>query len=134
MLTWIVLIIVAAFALLLIMGAMRPPNFSVVREAVLNAPPEKVFSKLSDFHNWSSWSPWEKMDPNMSRNFAGSASGVGAKYAWTGNKKVGQGSMEITHAEPSRRVQLDLHFIKPFKADNVTEFTLTPESSGKLIS
>jgi Polyketide cyclase / dehydrase and lipid transport len=125
-----IIILVLIIAAVLVMGLMRPNTFSVVREANFNAAPEKVFAQINDFHNWGAWSPWEKMDPNLQRSYAGEMSGAGAKYAWIGNKKVGEGSMEITRSVPARNMQLDLHFIKPFKADNVTEFTLTPNGKG----
>ena len=130
MLFWTILIIIVLVALVLIYGVSQPAGFSVVREADFNATPKMVFSQINDFHNWSAWSPWEKMDPDMKREFSGSASGVGAKYAWVGNKKVGQGNMEITNSVPSKNMQLDLNFIKPFQASNVTEFTLTPNGKG----
>jgi len=125
----VLLIIIAVVAALLIYGALSPADFSVVRSASYKATAAKVFSNINDFHNWSAWSPWEKMDPNLQRTFTGASSGVGAKYAWVGNKKVGEGSMEITRSEPARNMQLDLHFLKPFQADNVTEFTLTPDGN-----
>ncbi len=120
-------IIIAAF---LIMGFTTPADFSVVRETDIAAKPAAVFEQINDFRNWGAWSPWEKMDPNLQRNFDGASQGVGAKYSWIGNKKVGEGSMEITKSVPSSNMQLDLHFLKPFKADNVTEFTLTPTAKG----
>lgn len=122
---WIVLIVVFLVAAVWIYGAMVSSKFSVSREADIKAMPASVFAQLNDFHKWAAWSPWEKMDPNMQRSFSGAASGVGTKYAWVGNKKVGEGNMEITHSEASKRMQLDLHFLKPFRADNVTEFTLS---------
>ena len=125
----ILLIIIAIVAALLIYGALQSADFSVVRAVDLNATPDSVFKNINDFHNWAAWSPWEKMDPSMKRSFSGAAEGVGSKYAWVGNKKVGEGNMEITHSEPSKRMQLDLHFLKPFKADNVTEFTLSPSGN-----
>lgn len=130
MLFWIILIIIVLVALVLIYGVSQPAGFSVVREADFKATPKTVFSQINDFHNWSAWSPWEKMDPDMKREFSGAATGVGAKYAWVGNKKVGQGNMEITNSVPSKNMQLDLNFIKPFQASNVTEFTLTPNGKG----
>ena len=125
----ILLIFIVIIAGLLIYGALQSADFSVVRAVDLNATPNGVFENINDFHNWAAWSPWEKMDPNLQRSFSGAAAGVGSKYAWVGNKKVGEGNMEITHSEPSKRMQLDLHFRKPFKADNVTEFILTPNGS-----
>jgi uncharacterized protein YndB with AHSA1/START domain len=127
---WIFLIIVLLVAAVLIYGAMQPSRFSIFREANIKASPAEVFKQLNDFRHWAAWSPWEKMDPNLQRSFTGATTGVGAKYAWVGNKKVGEGSMEITESEPSRRMQLDLHFLKPFQADNVTEFSLAPADGG----
>ena len=62
----------------------------------------------------------------MKKTFKGPASGKGACYSWIGNKKVGEGSMEITRSVPSSNIELNLNFLKPFKASNVTEFKITP--------
>jgi Polyketide cyclase / dehydrase and lipid transport len=129
MLSAIVFIAIVVIAILLYASS-RPSTFSLTRGADLRASPEKVFAQINNFKNWAAWSPWEEMDPNMQRNFSGAASGVGAKYSWVGNKKVGEGNMEITRSVASSNMQLDLHFLKPFKADNVTEFKLTPISGG----
>jgi Polyketide cyclase / dehydrase and lipid transport len=121
---YVLIVIAVVIAALLVMGLMRPAKFSVIREAEYKAKPEAVFAQLNDFHKWAAWSPWEKMDPDMKRDFSGAASGEGAKYAWVGNKKVGEGNMEITRSVAPSNMELDLHFIKPFQADNVTEFTV----------
>ena len=130
MLLWIIIVIIVLVALVLIYGISQPAGFSVVREADFNATPKMVFAQINDFKNWQAWSPWEKMDPNLQRSFSGADSGEGAKYAWVGNKKVGVGNMEITNSAPSKNVQLDLNFIKPFQASNVTEFTLDAQWQG----
>jgi hypothetical protein len=133
MLTALVFIAIVIIAFLLLANS-RPSTFSMSRSATLNASPDKVFAQINDFKNWANWSPWDKMDPSMQRNYTGPDSGKGAKYAWLGNKKVGEGSMEITHSVPSSKVQLDLHFLKPFKADNVTEFSLAPKGAATTIN
>ena len=127
---WILLVIILIVAAVLIYGTMQPSAFSIVRAVDVKAPSAAVFAEINDFHKWSAWSPWEKMDPNLQRSFSGPTSGVGAKYAWVGNKKVGEGNMEITASDASKRMQLDLHFLKPFQANNVTEFTLSPATGG----
>ncbi len=132
MLTALIIIAIVIVAFLLLANS-RPGTFSMSRSATLNASPAKVFAQINDFKNWANWSPWDKMDPSMQRNYTGPTTGKGAKYAWLGNKKVGEGSMEITHSVPSSTVQLDLHFLKPFKADNVTEFTLVPQGASTTI-
>jgi hypothetical protein len=62
----------------------------------------------------------------MKRSYSGAEKGKGAVYAWTGNGEVGQGSMEITDAGPSR-VALNLDFVKPFEGHNKVVFTLAPK-------
>ncbi len=121
MLLWIVILVALALAAILGLAAMKPNSFTVAREAQIIAPPGKVHALINDFHEWTKWSPWEKMDPNLTRNYSGAASGAGAAYDWSGNKKVGQGRMDITATTPSR-IDIDLHFMKPFEARNKTVF------------
>src|SRR5258708_5690750 len=96
LLTVVGVAIVGAIVVILALAASRPDVFQVVRTTVIKAPPERVFPLINDFKNWVRWSPWEKMDPELKRNYSGAAEGKGAFYAWEGNKKVGQGRMEIT--------------------------------------
>lgn len=105
------------------------PHFENSRETVIDAPAATVHALLDDFRQWTAWSPWEELDPALTRTYSGSATGVGAHYAWAGNNKVGEGSMEITASTPEQ-VALDLEFLKPFKARNKTVFTLTPAGAG----
>ena len=105
-------------------AATKPGTFRVERAKSIQAPPEKIFDLINDFHRWVSWSPWEKLDPAMKRTFAGAASGKGAVYEWAGNSKAGQGRMEITDAAPGSKVTIKLDFLKPFEGHNTAEFTL----------
>lgn len=126
----ILLVLVAAVAALIAFAATRPDTFQVRRSATIAAPPERIFPYLDDFHRWSAWSPWEKLDPEMRRTFSGAERGAGAVYAWEGNSKVGQGRMEILESEPPNRLRIQLDFIKPFEAHNTTVFTLQPAGGG----
>ena len=118
------LVLAATVAAVLLLAASKPATFRVERSATINAPPEKVFTLINDFHHWPSWSPWEKLDPAMTKTHSGAPSGPGAVYAWKGNKKVGEGHMEITDASPHSRLAMKLDFLKPFEAHNIAEFTL----------
>lgn len=99
--------------------------YTVTRSATIAAPPERIRALLDDFHEWTAWSPWEDVDPAMTRTYTGPDRGVGAHYAWEGNKKAGKGWMRITRDDPGA-VGADLHFDKPFPADNRFVFSLTP--------
>lgn len=111
-------------------AATRPGEFRVQRSARIDAPPDRVFAIISDFHEWASWSPWEELDPAMTKTHSGAPSGKGAIYEWSGNKKVGQGRMEITDAIPSKKIVIKLDFLKPFEAHNITELALVPAQGG----
>lgn len=126
-------LVVVAIAIVLILAAMKPDTFQVQRSIAINAPPERIYPLLADFKAWGAWSPWEKKDPAMKRSFSGAESGVGARYAWEGDKNVGRGSMEIVEAAPTK-VALKLDFIAPFEAHNDAVFILQPRGQGPTAS
>ena len=130
MLKTIAIIVVVLIAAILGYAMTMPDNFRVQRTTSIKAPPEKIFPLINDFHRWGSWSPWEKMDPEMKRTYSGAAAGKGAAYAWQGNSKVGEGRMEIADASPPSKVTIKLDFMKPFEAHNTAEFTLEPKGDS----
>ena len=96
-------VLVVAVGAVLAYAATKPDTFTVQRNASIKAPPEKIFPLINDFHSWTRWSPYEKLDPELKRTYSGAPSGKGAIYAWEGNNKVGAGRMEILDAPaPSR--------------------------------
>lgn len=113
---------------------MAGDTYTVERSATIDAPPERIYEQIADFHNWTNWSPWEGIDPDLQRTFSGAESGTGAVYDWSGNRKAGQGRMEITEAIAPSQVRIDLVFQKPWKAHNDTLFTIQPEGSGARVS
>jgi uncharacterized protein YndB with AHSA1/START domain len=123
-------VLVIGIAVVLILALMKPDRFQVQRSIAINAPPERIFPLISDFRAWAAWSPWEKKDPNLKRTFSGAESGVGAVYAWEGDKNVGTGSMRIVEADAPGKVGLKLDFIKPFEAHNDVVFALQPQAPG----
>ena len=104
-------------------------DFALSRSTHIDADPARVHDLLDDFRQWRSWSPWEDVDPDLERTYSGPERGVGSRYEWSGNSKAGQGTMEITESDQSK-VVVDLRFLKPFKAQNVTRFDLVPAAGG----
>jgi hypothetical protein len=113
---------------LLLAASTRPDDFVIQRSAQVQGTPEQVVALIEDFHQWGTWSPWEKLDPAMKRTFSGPSSGKGAAYTWEGTK-AGSGRMEVLETSASL-VKIQLDFVKPFAAKNVAEFTLTPRADG----
>ena len=120
------IVVAVALAALLGYAATRPDTFRVARSAVIKAPPEKIFAQIEDFHRWGAWSPYEKLDPAMTRAYSSPASGPGATYGWNSTGKAGVGDMKITEAAVPSRLALDLNFTKPFTSHNKVVFTLEP--------
>lgn len=100
-------------------------SFELSRSTTVNAEPARVHALIDDFHEWPQWSPWEDVDPALERTYTGADRGVGAHYAWKGNRKAGEGSMEITGSAP-QRIDIRLTFLKPWSATNDVAFTLAP--------
>lgn len=100
-------------------------EFTLSRSTRIQADGARVHALLDDFREWQTWSPWEGLDPDLRREYTGPDHGVGSTYHWSGNRKAGEGQMRITKSTPSA-VVVDLAFLKPFKATNVTTFTIAP--------
>jgi len=109
--------------------ATRPDAYHVERSASIEAPAATVFAQIDDLSVWKEWSPWEKKDPAMKRTLSATPSGVGATYAWEGNKEVGKGKMTITDSRPGEKVGEKLEFIEPFQSQADITFTLAPENA-----
>ena len=104
-------------------------GYSVERSITVNAPSHRVHGLVDDFHNWTSWSPWEDLDPDLQRSYSGPDQGAGARYEWSGNRKAGKGSMQITGSKPEE-ITIALDFLKPVKSTSVTRFAFEPSGSG----
>ncbi|PWJ51815.1 Polyketide cyclase / dehydrase and lipid transport [Quadrisphaera granulorum] len=102
-------------------------TYTVERQVLVAAPPERIFAEIADLRRWQGWSPWEGLDPALDRTYSGPGSGEGAAYAWSGNRKAGKGSMRVARAEAPRVVSIDIAFEKPFPNTSTSTFTLTPE-------
>ena len=104
-------------------------GFAVSRSTTVIADPARVHGLINSFHEWTAWSPWEDLDPDLKRSYSGAEHGVGARYAWVGNRKAGAGSMEIVAATPES-LRIELAFLKPWKATNDVVFTFSAEAAG----
>jgi carbon monoxide dehydrogenase subunit G len=131
---WIVIAVAGVVVVFLAIVALQSSAFRVSRSATISAPPDRVFARVNDLHNWEDWSPWAKIDPNCGKTYDGPRSGTGSSFAWAGNKKVGEGRMTITDSRPDELVRIKLEFFKPFKATNTAEFTFQPSGNGTQVT
>src|SRR5580692_1057934 len=127
-----IIAVVLAIAIIIILGlaSRKPDTFAVRRSVLVQAPAERIFPLVNNFHQWGGWSPWEHRDPAMKRTYGGAESGEGAVYAWDGNKNVGSGRMEILEATSPSKIVIKLDFFKPFEGHNTAEFTMLPQDGA----
>jgi Polyketide cyclase / dehydrase and lipid transport len=109
---------------------MADDTYTVTRSTVITAAADQIYPYVVDFHRWTAWSPWEDLDPALSRTYTGPESGVGAAYAWSGNRKAGRGSMTVVEATRPATVGVDVVFEKPFPSRSRSTFTLQPDGGA----
>jgi hypothetical protein len=114
---------------LLAYASTRPDEFRVERRLRIAAPAERLWPLVGELHGFNRWNPYERKDPLIKGQYAGTASGIGSRYSWESHK-VGTGSLEIIGQQPGRAVQMRLVFVKPFEAHNKAEFALLPTPDG----
>lgn len=133
MLSYVLLALGVVVIVLFVLASLQPDEFKVSRSASIPAPAATIFEHVNNFRQWEAWSPWARLDPAMQQTYSGPAAGVGACYAWTGNAKVGAGRMTIQSSEPPRLIQIQLEFLRPFKATNLAQFTFSAEGANTVV-
>ncbi len=129
--TLFLLLVLAGVSALIAYVSLQPNSFRIARSAVVEAPPERIYPLINDFHNWERWSPWSKLDPAQVVTYDGSPLGAGAVMSWTGNSKVGAGKMKIAESSQNERIRIKIQFLKPVKAIHDVQFDLKPLGETK---
>jgi uncharacterized protein YndB with AHSA1/START domain len=100
----------------------QPDDYRLTRSTTIMAPAATIFPRVNDLRQWEDWSPWAKLDPNAKISFEGPPAGRSAMFHWSGNDKVGAGTMTITDSKPNERIATRTDFIKPFEGSSDAEF------------
>jgi uncharacterized protein YndB with AHSA1/START domain len=115
---------------ILLFADTRSNTIQVTRSITIQAPAEKIFPLIDDFHHWPGWAPLDKEDPTMKRIYSGEESGAGAISDWQGTGNAGKGRMTIMESAAPDKVVVRVDFVRPFVAHNVNEFVLEPSDPG----
>ncbi|MEK7393301.1 MAG: SRPBCC family protein [Fibrobacterota bacterium] len=126
-------LVLLALVVLVLVVSNKSAYFRIERSRVISAADATIHSRIDDFRQWTKWSPWEGLDPNLTRDYSGAESGMGAVYSWSGNGKAGAGRMTILSSD-SQAIVMNLEFLRPFKATNTTTFRLEPQSAGTKVT
>ena len=102
----------AIIVIFLLINALLPSGVQVERSKMMDAPASSIFYHINSLQNWSTWSPWSKLDPSIDEaGFEGPESGVGNKHCWdSDNKDVGKGCQTITESVPNEKLISEMDF------------------------
>ena len=122
----VTLAIVIVITAIVLFADTKPNVIHVTRSITIQAPAEKIFPLIDDFHHWPRWAPQDKEDPTLKRIYSGEQSGIGAISDWQGTGNAGKGRMTITESAAPNKVVVKVDFVRPFVAHNINEFVLAP--------
>lgn len=126
------LAILGIIALLLITAIFVKKDYSVEREISINKPRQQVFDYIRHVKNQDHYNKWSMADPNAKKEFRGEDGTVGFAYAWDGNDDVGKGEQKIVNIIDGQRIDLDIHFVKPFESDAKAWMTTEGDAQTKV--
>jgi|SRR6476661_971373 len=121
--------LLSLIVLLTVVGLFLPREVHVERSLTIEAAPAAIFTEINTVRNWSRWSPWHGLDPNMQIVFSGPAAGEGASYSWTSQKpNVGNGQLFVTASQPYQRIDTRMEFDGSSTATSI--YLLRPSADG----
>jgi hypothetical protein len=92
-------------------------TYSVSRSIVIYRASPEVFNYISLIRNQEEYSVWAKKDLLQIKKYTGTDGAVGFTATWDSKvNDIGKGELEIKKITPNKRIDMELRFIKPFKA------------------
>lgn len=125
---WILIGVIVLVLLFAGVGLALPSQFRVERSVSIAAPADRVYPLIAAPAQWKRWSAWNQRDPHMQIEYAGPASGAGARWSWR-SASEGNGEMEFTEAVPGQRLVYRLSFPE-FGMQSTGRLQLEPQADG----
>jgi hypothetical protein len=126
----ILLVIVIIIMIPFVIALFVSKDYEVERQIIINKPEGDVFNYIKYLKNQNYYSKWSMMDPDMKKQYSGTDGTVGFVYAWDGDK-AGKGTQEIAKITERKRLDLALHFIKPFEGTASAWMTTNARSQNQ---
>lgn len=112
-----IFVIVGILAIALISALFLKKEYAVVKEVTINKPKQEVFDYIKLIKNQDNYSVWNKLDPNMKKDYKGTDGAVGFVYSWDSeNKNAGQGEQEIKSVKDGESLDMEIRFKRPFES------------------
>ena len=101
------ILIFSLVLVVLVIGALRVPVWSVEVAQDIAAPISAIHEELVDFRRWKTWAGWDAdVDPDAEYTYTGASRGEGSKWSWNG-PVMGQGRMTMTKADAAEGIWFD---------------------------
>lgn len=114
---------------LLIAAIFIPNEYKITHTVAIQKPQKEVYDYVKMLGNQKEWSTFMEADPNVKITYSGKDGAVGATQYWKGNDDVGEGSQKIIRLD-GERIDVELHFIKPFEGINRAGSIIKPINSS----
>jgi len=122
------------FAVFVVIAALKPAEYLIKRDVLINAKPEAIFPFLANMKNADSWMPWKESDPQVQNTYSGPEEGIGSISSWDSPGPMGTGRAEVVGVIPNQSVKTKITYTKPMEMNQDSEFILTPMDDGTLLT
>ena len=127
----ILLVIAGIIALLLVIALFTKKGYNIQCEIIINAPLQIAFDYIKYLKNWDNFNERAVADLSKKNEFSGTDGTVGFIYAWSGNKKVGEGEKEIKNIVEGKKIETEIRFVKPFTVTGLTNMSTEAVSANE---
>ena len=126
----ILYILLAIIVLVLIVSAFVDGKNHFEKSVSINATPDKVWSHTNSLKLMDTWSPWNKLDPNMKKEWTGTTGQTGEKNCWEGNEQAGKGCQEVLKVDAAnKQIDTKITFLTPYESENYATVKVVPEGN-----
>jgi effector-binding domain-containing protein len=124
-------VLLALFVIIMVLPLFAPTDVVVTRSVTIESPAKFVWNNVNTLEAMDRWSPWNELDPEMTKTFKGEPGSIGSVSRWEGNDDVGTGEQEIKEIEEELKITTELRFIKPIEETNKA-IVMLEETDGKV--
>lgn len=122
-------IVVLGVAVLIVSA---PSSNHVESSIIINASSASIYKEAVSFKNYTTWSPWAKMDPQAKYSYDGPEAGIGSKVTWEGSE-IGKGYQEIIAVVENTSIKNKMAF-EGVPGTYISEMKLEPVDGGTKVT
>ena len=118
------------FTVFVVIAALKPAEYIIKRDVMINAKPESIFPLLNSMKNADTWMPWKESDPQVQNTYSGPEDGIGSVSSWDSPGQMGTGTAEVVGVILNQSVKTKITYTKPMEMSQDSEFILTPKGDS----